>query len=196
MRTDAESRLGPADYAEAAAKLGCEPAVIQAVAEVEAANHAFLSSGSPTCLFERHLFHRLTGGRFDTQAPDLSNVKPGGYGSYSDQPVRVAAAVLLDREAALRATSWGMFQILGENWHACGAESLEQFVSSMYRSAQDHLRAFVGFVNSNPWLSYALRLKDWASFARHYNGPSYAAHDYDGRLARCYAAIKEEADHV
>ena len=38
----------------------------------------------------------------------------------------------------------------------------------------------------------ALRKKDWAAFARKYNGPSYAKRGYHTRMAKEYAKYKNE----
>lgn len=177
------------DLQQAATFLGCEVAAIQAVASVEAGTiGAWLPSGDPTMLYERHVFHRLTDGRFDAQAPELSNSTPGGYGKYSAQPGRVAAAVLLDRPAALQSTSFGLYQVLALNWQDCGFPSLEDFVSCMYRSVQDHLRAFVGYIAANGEALSAIREKDWIRLARAYNGKNFRANGYDSALAKAYAA--------
>lgn len=177
----------PASFDAAAWMLDCEVAAIRAVAQVEAGPHgAFLEEGEPVILFERHLFHRLTEGRWSTTHPDISNRKPGGYGKVSEQHARMARAAVLDRDAALKAASWGLFQILGSNYSAAGHPTLQSFVNAMYRSADDHLRAFVWFNASDPRLLAALRSKNWSSYARAFNGPLYARHDYHGRIAAAY----------
>ena len=48
------------------------------------------------------------------------------------------------------------------------------------------LEGMVNFIK-NAGLDDELRRHDWRGFARGYNGPSYAKHDYHGRLARSYA---------
>jgi len=177
------------DYLAAAAKLGCEVAAILAVARVEAAAEGgFLPSEEPLVLFERHLFHRFTQGAWDASHPGVSNPQPGGYGSIGSQHARLQEASELDREAALRAASWGLFQILGNNWAACGYPNLQAFVNAMYRSVADHLRAFCGFVAADAALLAALRRRDWPSFARGYNGPDYRRNRYDEKLAAGYAS--------
>ena len=42
---------------------------------------------------------------------------------------------------------------------------------------------FVRFIQADPRVLRALRGKDWAAFARIYNGPNYAANKYDTKLA-------------
>jgi hypothetical protein len=177
--------LAASDFERAAARIGCDVPAIRAVTEVEAPRGAFNADDTPTILFERHIFHRLTGGRFDRVVPDLSNASPGGYGLYSAQHGRLDRAAKLDRGAALQSASWGMFQIMGFNHAAAGHPTLQGFINAMYRSAGDHLDAFVAFVLSKG-LGDELRGQEWAAFARAYNGPGYAANRYDIKLAAAY----------
>lgn len=180
---------------DAADRLGVELAVIRAFAAVESRGKGFLESGHPVVLFERHYFHRITGGRFNESHPDLSHHKPtpaGEYGKLSEQPDRLKRAMALDHDAAVRSTSYGLFQVMGDNWKKCGYLSVGHFEKMMWTGADEHLRAFVGFVESSPRLVEALRSKDWHTAARIYNGPGYAKHDYAGRMAAAYATAASQ----
>jgi hypothetical protein len=84
------------------------------------------------------------------------------------------------------AASYGTFQILGENHAACGFTTVRGFVDAMMASENDHLTAFVRFVKSSPPLLTALRLRQWPTFARHYNGPKYAKNGYDAKMKSNY----------
>lgn len=180
--------LSDQDFQRAAKRLGCDVPAIKAAAEVEAAGQGFLSSGEPKVLFEAHIFDRLTNGRFRRSHPNLSSVRwdRSLYGpSGQHQHKRLAQAVALDREAALQSASYGAFQVMGFNWKRCGYNSLQAFINAMYRSESDHLDAFVGYVLSSG-LADELQRKDWAGFARGYNGPSFAENRYDAKLAAAY----------
>lgn len=190
-------------YTAAAWLLMCDPAAIRAVAEVEAGPHgAFLDDGSPVILYERHKFHELTRGRFSGEllpgvADDIASLSSpnwGGYGPLSIQHKKLQAAERLDRHAALKSCSWGLFQILGLNHVAAGYPELQRFVNAMFRSVDDHLRAFCMFIRNNSRLVDSLRDRDWASFARTYNGPLYAHHEYDARMAAAYSRVRQETD--
>jgi hypothetical protein len=179
------------DYADAAQTLGCDVAAVKAVAQVETAGASFDASNRPTILYERHIFSRNTApaGKFDAANPDLSGSKPyppGTYGSKDQQYVKLAQAFHLDQDAALKAPSWGKFQILGENYKACGFASVADFVKAMTVSEAEHLKAFVRFLLSSPKRLEAIRNKDWPSLARYYNGPDYAKFQYDTKLAAAY----------
>jgi N-acetylmuramidase-like protein len=185
--------LSDADFGRAAAALGAEIAAVQAVAEVETAGNAFDDRGRPRILFERHYFHRLTGGRFDAAHAAISDPTAGGYGKFSEQYGKLHEAYALDADAALRSASWGRFQIMGDNCRAAGHLSVREFVVALTQTEAAHLDAFVAFVCSDKAMAEALRKKDWATFARRYNGPGYAKNDYDGKLKRAYERFAAEA---
>lgn len=189
-------RLTTADYQRAATALGVDVAAVRAVTTVEARGRGFLDSGEPVILFERHVFHRLTSGFYSAKHPDVSNAKPGGYGPESQQHARLQKAAALDRNAALMSASWGLFQIMGFNHAAAGHPTLQGFINAMYRDEGAHLDAFVAFVRTQPLMHRALVARDWAGFARRYNGPDYQANAYDTRLAAAYARAKGEASHA
>ena len=44
---------------------------------------------------------------------------------------------------------------------------------------------FTAFIQSNRLDTY-LRNKDWAGFAKRYNGPAYAENQYDKKLEKAY----------
>ena len=183
--------LSDADYAQAAQALGCEVAAIKAVAEVESKESPFDAKNRPTILYERHIFARATvpPGKFNASHPDLSakvGYGPGGYGTKEQQYGKLARALQLDPDAALKAPSWGKFQILGANHKACGHATVAAFVKAMTVSEREHLRAFVSFVAANPAMLQALRKKDWAAFALRYNGPDYAKFKYDKKMEAAY----------
>jgi hypothetical protein len=178
------------DFKQAADRLDCEVAAIKAVAEVESGPYgAFLPDGKPVILFERHLFSRLTKKKYDASNPDISNPKPGGYGKVSQQHLRLDKAAALDKDAAQQSCSWGRFQVLGMNWKPLGYVSLQEFVDSMYRDEAGHLESFVRFVETNN-LARHLKSKNWAGFAKGYNGPSYQQYKYDAKLAAAYNKYK------
>lgn len=182
--------LTATDWSGAAWFLDCEVEAIQAVGEVEAPRGGYLEDGQVTILFERHVFHRLTKGKHSSARPDISNPTAGGYKGGAAEHERLAAAVGLDREAALQSASWGRFQIMGFNWKRTGHESLQEFINGMIRGGEaEHLRSFCCFIRSDGELLQALQDHDWSGFARAYNGPAYARHDYHGRIARAYQKI-------
>lgn len=173
--------------------LGCVPEAVQAVCKVETGGAGgFLSDGSgrPRILFEARTFGDATGHRFDAAHPTLSvrlndwKLYRGGAAEYA----RLSQAVVLDREAALRSTSWGLFQIMGFHAQSLGYAGVEPFVAAMAAGEGQQLQAFVRFVALNARMRSCLRSLDWGGFARLYNGPLYAENQYDLKLASSFAA--------
>jgi len=177
------------DYAEAAKSLEVEVAMIKAVAHIESPRGPFDPTGRPEILFERHYFHRFTSGKYDKTHADISMASSGGYGKFSKQYGKLERAYALNPDAALRSVSWGRFQIMGNNYKAAGFTSAAKFVLAMTRSEAEHLKAFVNFVKADHTMLNALRRKDWAGFAKRYNGPSYAKYQYDTKLADAYKEL-------
>jgi hypothetical protein len=178
------TRMTEEAIARAADALGCEVAAVKAVIDVESRG-GFLDDNRPKILFERHYFCRLTNGKHDPVAPEISSPAAGGYQGGKREYDRLAAAIKLDREAALKSASWGAFQIMGANYKAVGFPDVESFCKAMCESEDNQLAAFVGFVKANK-LDDELRRHDWAGFARGYNGPAYQKNRYDEKLAAAY----------
>ena len=110
-------QLTEIDFQRAADAIGCEVAVIKAIAEVESRGDGFDDQGRPVVLFERHWFRRLTKNRFN-KYPDISNIRSGGY--TRNEWKRLEKAMKLDLEAAYQSASWGIFQIMGFNYRSVG----------------------------------------------------------------------------
>ncbi|GHT94547.1 hypothetical protein AGMMS49545_16020 [Betaproteobacteria bacterium] len=130
----------------AARELGVEVAHIRAVAEVETNNGIFLNPKSNNfrlkILFERHKFYQYADKKFNYHRdfPKISNPSAsstGGYGGEAYQYVRLEVAMLLDRDAALKSTSWTAFQLMGENYTKCGEYAgVQGFVNAMHESVE------------------------------------------------------------
>lgn len=194
LRAISREPLARADYERLASRIGCEWQALAAVAEVESGvMGAFDQSGRLIILFERHLFSRKTHGAFDHSHPDVSNQIPGGYGQGQDARWgQLARAFALDPEAALESTSWGRFQVLGQNFPNMGFLTARDYVAKLARSERDQLEAFEAFIRAND-LGQALRTKNWTHFARRYNGPAFARNAYDVKMGQAYARLVRES---
>lgn len=177
------------DFEKAAQILDCEVAAVKAVDQIESRGAGFYPDGECVILFERHVFSRLTAGIFDRTNPDLSNKTPGGYGPSSAQPGRLEKAETLNRPAALSSCSWGRFQIMGFNYKLAGFSNVDEMVEAMRRGEPEQLAAFVRFLQSTR-LDVPLRAKNWAGFAKGYNGGGYAKNAYDVKLKAAYESFK------
>ena len=167
-------------FTAVAASLNVNPPEIWTVLAVETSGCGYLPDSRPQILFERHIFHKLTAGRFDDGS--ISDPTPGGYGPRgAPQYERLAAAIAKDRSAALQSASWGLGQIMGMNFKSAGFDNVEQMVQAMVDSEDQQLRAIAKFLTATG-LSAPLKVHNWASFARGYNGPNFAINRYDVKL--------------
>ena len=167
-------------------------AYIWAIAEVETAGvtqgFGFRQDRRPQILFERHKFRDFTGGQFNQKAPDVSG-PPGGYGSLAGQYTRLEKAVDLcvmnglSIEPALKATSWGMGQVMGFNHLGAGFPTAAAMVDAFKDSEDKQVLGQAAFLVANH-LDECLREQDWQTFAAGYNGPHYWQNQYDVKLAQ------------
>lgn len=184
--------LTEADINAAAASLGCAAAAIHAILEVEAPHGGFLPDGRVRILFERHIMRReLKAAGIYTDAlaaryPDIINPKPGGYRGGAAEYGRLAIAKQIDPICALDSASWGRMQVMGFHARALGYSGVEAFVADMAAGEAAQLQAGVRFIAADEAMHAALVARDWAAFAERYNGPAYAAHGYDLRLAAAF----------
>jgi hypothetical protein len=162
--------------------LGVGVPELLAVLSVESKSCGFLPDRRPIILFERHIFHKQTGGRFSAANPDISNPEAGGYAGLGREYPRLEKAVKLDREAALKSASWGAGQVMGFNHKAAGFPDVESMVAAMQESEDAQIGAMGGFLKTNNLTGFLVS-HDWAKFARAYNGPGFAKNKYDVRLA-------------
>jgi hypothetical protein len=177
------------DFVDAAALLECEVAAVKAVCEVESPRGGFNPDGSPTSLFEGHQFYRYTKGRFAQSHPNLCypSWDRTQYGKdWQVEKDRLNRAIALDRTAALMSASFGRFQVMGFNFSLVGFTNVEAFYQAMQVSEGEHLKAFCEYV-IHSGLKDEIQRKDWAGFARGYNGPGYQKNQYDLKLAKAYA---------
>ncbi len=184
--TAAGTPLTQEGVAAAAGRAGAGVPELWAVISVETSGCGFLPDRRPKILFERHIFSRLTGGTYDATNPDISQPTAGGYGAAgANQYDRLAVAQALDQTAAWQSASWGLGQVMGENFAAAGFGDVASMVTAMVGSEDSQLLAMAAFV-AHSGLTAALRGHDWATVAKGYNGPDYAENNYDGLLAHFY----------
>lgn len=170
----AAERITRFDVERAAASMRVELAVMRAVMAVESRNTGFDSKKRPTILFEPHVFYR----NLHDKAQRDAAVKQGlaypswrrNYPKTSDgNYARLAAAMKINMEAAFRAISMGLGQVLGENFAMAGCSSAVEMFRQACESEGNQLRHMVSFIKDKGLDSY-LRTKNWYRFALGYNG--------------------------
>lgn len=186
--------LSEQDFQHVAESLGIETAALKAVQQVETGGRGgFVAPGKPMILFEGHIFWRelmkrginpedhIVGNEDILYSKWTKIHYIGGLNEYN----RLEKAIKIHKEAANASASWGMFQIMGFNFAACGYESVADMVDDMCAGEDKQLEAFAGFIQKMGMVPY-LKHKDWAGFARKYNGPAYEMNQYDKKLAFAY----------
>ncbi len=188
--------LSESDLNSVAKDLGVELAVIKAVNEVESSGQGF-SGDKPKILFEGHVFWR----QLKKHDLDPNSYVDGNenilyskwtrehYFGGAREHDRLEKAKKIHENAALESASWGLFQIMGYHWETLGYKSVKEFVRLMNKSEGEHIKAFGRFILANNLAKY-LKSRDWANFAKRYNGPGYKTNKYDEKLERAYNKYK------
>lgn len=190
----AGERLSEGDFTLVARLLDVETAALKAVKEVETGGRGgFFAPGKPAILFEGHIFwnqlkkhgidpvQHLEGNENILYPKWEKGHYKGGLGEYE----RLEKARIIHHEAADASASWGMFQVMGFNYAACDEKSVSSFVQAMTESEQRQLILAGRFIKKSGMLP-ALQTRNWAEFAKRYNGPAYAQNKYDEKLAAAY----------
>jgi hypothetical protein len=184
----AAKRLDDIDLPRIGYEIGVGEDEIHAFMDVEASGSGFDSAGRPKMLFEPHVFYRnLRGAERDQAVKEglaYAKWKKGAYPA--DSYPRLVKAMAIDETAALKAASWGLGQILGENHAMVGYDTPQEMVRAFMEDEEHHLAAIVEFLKS-AGIDDDLHRHDWTAVARVYNGPRHAEHDYAGRMKKAFA---------
>lgn len=182
------TRLADTDLPRIGSQIGVGEDEIHAFLDVETSGSGFDAQKRPKALYEPHVAFRHLSGDNLAQA-----VKQGlAYRSWGEKPYphdsypRILSMMAIDETAALKATSWGLGQVLGENYVDAGYDSPQEMVAAFVESEANQLQGAVNFIKANH-LDDELRDHRWASFARGYNGAGYRKNAYDTKLAARYA---------
>ena len=167
------------------AELSVEAEALWSLLTVETRSCGFFADRRPQLLYERHIFHKRTQGRFDAGSPDISSSQRGGCLGGSAEYTRLAKAMLLDRRAALE-RPWGLGQVMGFNAVPLQYSDVEDMVARFLESEDAQLEGVRRFIGRNTALSAAFRAKNWVQVAFFYNGSGFAENGYDQKLARFY----------
>lgn len=186
-----------ADIIHLAEGAGIEPAVLLAIAEVESGGKASArinNRAEPIIRFEGHYFdRRLTGlKRVQARVAALADPRAGAIRNPSSQAERwkmLHRAAAIDHQAAYESVSWGLGQVMGGHWRWLGFGSVDALVQECRESVAGQVRLMLRYCDK-AGLMPAIRARNWAAFAKGYNGPAYAANRYDQKLALAYARHK------
>lgn len=162
---------------------------LHAFMEVEATGSGFDSSGRPKMLFEPHIFYRQLspGSNRDRAVAAGLAYKDWGTKPYPKESyARLADAMAIDEQAALKSCSWGLGQIMGSNHKMVGYATVQAMILDFMDDEAKHLEAVVQFLIESG-IDDDLRAHRWEVVARVYNGVGYAKNQYDVKLAKAFA---------
>lgn len=180
------------DVMSAALLLECDVAAIFAVIDVESAGVGFGPDNRPLILFEPHIFYRRL--RLLPSEQSKAVLLGVAYEKWGTKPyprhqsqryAQLETAMVVHKRAALESASWGLGQVMGFNYAAAGYDSVYALVEGAKLSEGEQLMAMSRFIKFHQ-LHLALQTKNWVAFASGYNGPGYAKHKYDEKLAKAY----------
>ncbi len=173
---------------------GIEPAALKAVVEVESGGNAFTRIDGrdlPLILYEYHVFYRYPGltsaQRAEAVRRRLAAPKWGDLPYAKTQAARynqLARAAGINEQAAYAACSWGVGQVLGENAEWLGYRTPKALADRAMAGIAGQLEVMLAFIRKRG-LADELAARDWAGFARLYNGSGQVAH-YSRRMAAAY----------
>lgn len=191
----AAKKLSDIDLPRIGASIGVGEDEIHAILDVESSGSGFDKEGRPKALYEPHVAYRNCEGalRFKLVRAGLAYPKWGERPYPKDSYARILAVQAIDEDVALRATSWGLGQILGENYLSAGYGSPADMVVDFCNSEAAQLEGVVNFIKSKG-LAAALREHNWEKLARGYNGASEAIHGYHTKLSAAFRHWQQIAD--
>lgn len=182
------------DISNAAKLVPCGTKIFQAIMLKESFGDGFDETGFPTCLVEPHIIWRhatpAERGRlapFRLAYPDQGQYPYGTYAEQKQKFQRVSQVASLD--LAILGTSFGITQILGENYALAGFETPYLFYKSMCMNEACQLEASATMMHKNASLVRALDSLNFLEIAEYWNGRGAGAPRYAAQLKRIYEHI-------
>lgn len=166
---------------------------LKAVLEVETLGRGFYDGTLiPVVRLENHVFGKETRYKYNGSHPHLSSTSFNGKFNLAGwkEFERFQQAYKLDKISAIRATSWGLGQVMGFNYEAANYDNEIEFMNAMFKDEQSQLYAMLDFIRENNLIKF-LQDENWAEFARAYNGKNYAQNQYDVKLKNAASRYKK-----
>lgn len=169
-------------YEKTSNELGIEKAVMLAIARQESHKSSFRQKGQATILYERHKMWKYLREDLGKNVeeldalsklyPDLVNKRQGGYGTYEEQYSKLAKAKTIDYDCAIKACSWGKFQVLGANFEGV-FQNPKELEAAVNICEIQQFKLFRGYLTKTNGMIKALKNKDWKTIAKLYNGSAW-----------------------
>lgn len=172
---------------------GFNPRTVRAIAKVESSGNPFRQYKGlglfPVLRFEPHWFNKY---EKKNPMPFTNNGK--GFSSIVSETNHVAfqKALSVNTDAAIKATSFGKFQIMGFHFSKLGYKTPSEFLEAMKKTVGQY-DAFVKFVMTKQTLRNIIMketptLTDFKAFAKAYNGSSNVE-NYSKKMEKAYNSL-------
>lgn len=197
LRGQGARTLSSAQWAAAAQRLGVDAPALQAIATVGSESTGIGPDGLPTIRFQPDAFSALTAGRYDASQPQLSQAEASNADralTHEQRWALLRQALALDPDAALQATSWGLYRVSGREFEAIGFDSSVAMVRDAAQSEERQLAQFELTVRARG-LADELQRRDWPGFARGFYAAAEAPR-LARRLPELYASLGGRATAV
>lgn len=190
-------RLDAIDIPRLAHRINVSEDHLRAFMKVEAGSRPYDRQGRPVMLFEPHVFYRALpeAKQAEAVAKGLAypSWRPGQYPA--DSYPRLIEAIKIDEDAALKACSIGISQVLVENHSQVGFKTPQAMWQAFMDDEEEHVEAMIRFILANG-IDDDLRAERWETVARVYNGPRYRENAYHTKMAQAFAEFRRQADVV
>lgn len=178
---------------EFAKKNNIEPAVLRAIVEVESSGQGFYGANTEFAdkckvRFEPDYFQKFASAR-PFFLPASFTVESAKLDPRFTGRLAYEKAILQSPSSAIKATSFGLGQIMGFNYQRAGYSSLLEFSHKMEESEFNQLEAFLKFIVSSTPLLCAAQQRDFNLIAEFYNGKNYASKGYHLKLKEAYQKL-------
>lgn len=181
-----------------AKRLKIETEVLLAITEVESngvVSATVNGEKKPLIRWEGHYFDKLIPNELRDKArkQKLASPKMGGIPNPKSQTGRyqiLEKAKLLDVEAAISSCSWGVGQVMGAHWKKLGFSSAEELETVATSGLTGQVELMARYIQKFGLVDECQR-KDFAGFARGYNGPAYKRFKYDTKMQAAYNRYKK-----
>lgn len=177
------------EFERLVAKNGFDMKVLKAIIKAESRGAAFSTPGKPILRFEPYLFKReykrVTKKDFTGDVPFHPGMANATYaegrkrtGGQTSEWEVFGRAAAINRDAAIRSSSWGMPQIMGFNYKLLGYKTPVEMVEAFSRSEEAQKVGMINFL-INSGLTQAVKNREWEKIGRGYNGDTTG---YYGRV--------------
>jgi hypothetical protein len=171
--------------------IGVGEDIVHMVLDVESRGEGF-KDGMVIKLFEEHVFYRNLPVSKRDQAVKLGIAWPKWRKNYKNNHATFLKAYEFNPGAALKACSWGLGQVLGENYKMLNYASPAAMVRAFAADEANQLQGMIDFIKAagiddelremEKTTNRATLLQLASAFASRYNGPGYRKNNYHIRL--------------